>query len=88
MAATIRGQPNLLIEVQGHASVGEPRAEALALARAVGIRDALVKRGVSPDRLVARGCGTKQPVVGATIAVDCPEQLVRMNRRVELKTLK
>jgi outer membrane protein OmpA-like peptidoglycan-associated protein len=88
IAATIRGQPNLLIEVQGHASVGEPRVEALALARAVGIRDALVKRGVSADRLVARGYGTRQPVVCPTITVDCPEQLVRMNRRVELKTLK
>jgi OmpA-OmpF porin, OOP family len=88
IAATIRGQPNLLIEVQGHASVGEPRAEALSLARAVGIRDGLIRRAVSADRLVARGYGTKQPVVCATLTVDCPEQLIRMNRRVELKTLR
>jgi hypothetical protein len=37
---------------------------------------ALLAAGV----VVARGYGAKQPVVCATLTVDCPKQLIRMNR--------
>jgi OmpA-OmpF porin, OOP family len=90
IAATINQEPRfLLIEVQGHASADERQAEALSLSRAVGIRDALVKRGVSTNRLVVRGYGTKQPVVHppSTVGYE-PWELARADRRVELKVLK
>jgi outer membrane protein OmpA-like peptidoglycan-associated protein len=87
LASAIDRTPQLLlIEIQGHASADEPRAKALSMARAVAVRNVLIKRGVSADRLVARGYGATLPVVCPKNNIGCETSEVRrMNRRVELK---
>lgn len=51
----------------------------LSLRRAVAVRDALIKRGVAPDRLEAKGLGAARPLVEGTSETARTE-----NRRVEL----
>ena len=62
-AAAMRAYPRVeLLEVQGHTSLDERDREALARRRAEAVRDALIQRGVEPDRLVARGYSDTRPI--------------------------
>jgi OOP family OmpA-OmpF porin len=52
------------IRVEGHTdNVGEPRInQKLSEERAASVREALIKRGVEPDRLSTRGLGETRPI--------------------------
>ena len=68
------------IEVQGHTDASGRIAynQDLSRRRALAVLDALIQRGVAPERLLARGYGTQRPLVpGRT-----PEAYAK-NRRVE-----
>lgn len=71
-----------VIEVQGHTdSVGQPeRNLKLSNARAEAVRQALVARGLSRDRLTARGLGETAPLADNTT----PEGRAQ-NRRIEFR---
>lgn len=73
-----------LVEVQGHTSDegGVAYNQQLSEARARAIRDALVARGVEPERVVWRGYGLSRP-----IAPGKDESSRAQNRRVELAIL-
>ncbi len=68
------------LEVQGHASEDGPEQynQVLSQRRADAVVRALVKRGVSRDRLEARGYGASRAVAG-----NANETERRRNRRVE-----
>lgn len=52
IAASVSGNPQLeRLTIRGHAHVSERGAEALALARATAVRDALTARGIPVERL-------------------------------------
>jgi outer membrane protein OmpA-like peptidoglycan-associated protein len=70
------------IEVAGHASQGEPKADKLAVARAEAIAALLVARGVDAKRLVAKGYAADLPV-----ASNDTEEGRQQNRRVEFKVI-
>lgn len=85
VANTLLAHPGLLtIEVQGHTDGSGDVAYNLELStrRALAVRDALVERGVAPERLVARGYGPTRP----RMSNDDPEGAA-MNRRVEFDIL-
>lgn len=69
-----------LISIEGHADkVGSNRFNLkLSRKRAQAVRDALVKLGVSPERLVTRGYGERAPLVEGE-----SEEIRSKNRRVE-----
>jgi outer membrane protein OmpA-like peptidoglycan-associated protein len=71
-----------LIEVQGHTdSVGQPeRNLKLSNARAESVRQALVERGLSRDRLTSRGFGETSPLADNST----PEGRAQ-NRRIEFR---
>ncbi|MEO0472341.1 MAG: OmpA family protein [Bacteroidota bacterium] len=72
--------PALHIEIRGHTdNIGE-EADLLALseARARRIRDYLIARGISADRIKSRGLGSSQPVASNVNPATRP-----LNRRVE-----
>lgn len=81
LAAMMQKSPKLNIAVEGHTdNVGDSkRNKALSEARAKSVVDALVKRGIAPERLTAGGFGQERPV-----ADNRSEEGRAKNRRVEL----
>ena len=80
-AAALKAAPNLKIEVAGHTdNVGSSQAnEKLSDERAKAVMAALVKRGITANRLTAKGYGQSSPV-----ADNRTEEGRAKNRRVEL----
>jgi outer membrane protein OmpA-like peptidoglycan-associated protein len=70
------------VVIEGHADDRGSAAlnERLAQGRAESVRNALIKRGVDPKRLQARGLGASRP-----IASNDSEESRAQNRRVELR---
>jgi outer membrane protein OmpA-like peptidoglycan-associated protein len=80
----LQENPTLRVEIAGHTDSDGSELYNLRLsqARAQAVVDYLVSRGISPDRLVARGYGESRPVAPN----DTPENKQK-NRRTELKIL-
>jgi len=84
IAAVLKQNPNLRVEVQGHTD----SAGSLALNnrpsanRAEAVREYLVDQGIDPGQLTLTGYGPSVPLASN----DTPEGRAR-NRRVELKPL-
>ena len=72
------------VRIEGHTDSqgGERFNQDLSERRALAVREYLVARGISPDRLVARGFGELYP-----IAPNSTEEGRAMNRRVEFVVL-
>ena len=80
----LKDNPKIKIEISGHTD-NRGRLEynmKLSQKRALAVKRYLVKKGISPDRLVARGYGPTKP-----IASNDTEEGRRRNRRVEVKVL-
>jgi OOP family OmpA-OmpF porin len=84
VAAVMRRNPDLKIEIQGHTdSVGDAGYnQRLSEERARAVMNALIGEGISAKRLQARGLGETRPAA----TNDTPEGRA-MNRRVELKPM-
>lgn len=84
LAETLKNQTNLRIEIAGHTdNVGADDYNLkLSQERAQAVVNYLVQKGVSKDRLVAKGYGKTKP-----IAPNTTEQGRAQNRRVELRVL-
>ncbi len=84
VAGSLVAHPEVRIEIAGHTdntgSVAVNRR--LSLARAAAVRAYLARRGVRPDRMVARGYGPARPVATNGTAAGRAQ-----NRRVELVKL-
>jgi outer membrane protein OmpA-like peptidoglycan-associated protein len=66
VADQLRAHPDVSVRLEGHAdpTVGKPgKQEALSAARAEAVREYLVKKGISPNRMSAVGYGGKRPLV-------------------------
>ena len=74
-----------VIEIAGYTdNTGDPQANmALSQKRAEAVRDALIKAGVNPAMLVAKGYGGANPVASN----ESPEGRFR-NRRIEYRVVK
>ena len=72
------------IEIVGHADdVGDPKAnQKLSEQRALAVRDSLIQSGVNPNKIVAIGVGSSQPV-----ASNQTPQGRADNRRVDVLVL-
>lgn len=84
VAASLIANPEVRIEIAGHTDNTGSRALNLRLsqARASAVRHYLARKGVAPDRMVARGYGEAQPVAPN----ETPDGRAR-NRRVELRRI-
>jgi outer membrane protein OmpA-like peptidoglycan-associated protein len=82
VAASLVANPDINIEIAGHTDSTGSRATNLRLsqARANAVRAYLARKGVAPNRMVARGYGPDQPVAPN----NTPEGRAQ-NRRVELR---
>jgi len=82
---SLEAYPHVHVEIQGHTdSQGSDEYNmALSFDRAQSVRNYLIMRGISPERLVARGYGETRP-----IASNNTEQGRAQNRRVEVVPIK
>jgi len=81
VSEVFREHPEILkIEVQGHTDTrGLPKSnQALSQARAESVKNALIQRGINPERLVPKGYGQDKPI--GDNGTDAGRQ---MNRRVQ-----
>ena len=84
VADILKRYPELKLEVAGHTdNIGDRQNNIrLSQARANAVKEYLVERGISPDRLVAKGYGPDQP-----IADNSTRAGRAANRRVELRKI-
>jgi OmpA-OmpF porin, OOP family len=85
IVAGMKEQPELRVEIQGHTDSRGSKAlnDRLSQQRAESVMAYLVSKGISRDRLTARGYGPDKPVASNDTVQGRAE-----NRRVELKPLK
>jgi outer membrane protein OmpA-like peptidoglycan-associated protein len=84
VAQALTNNPRLHVEIAGHTDKqGEPTYnDWLSQKRAESVRDYLVKLGVNPGNLKARGYGSTQPVYDSSTRTG-----MSRNRRVELRLM-
>ena len=84
LAAILREEPEIRLQVEGHTDVrgSEAYNQALSERRAGAIRDWLVGKGIEPDRIVAIGLGEKEPFDPRTTL-----EAYALNRRVVFRIL-
>ncbi len=82
LADLLQQHPGLHICIEGHTdNVGRPEdLQRLSEQRAQAIREFLIRKGISPDRLEAIGYGAQRPVND-----NSTEELRAKNRRVEIR---
>jgi outer membrane protein OmpA-like peptidoglycan-associated protein len=80
VALMIKANPDLHVRVEGHTDDTGPRETNMRLseARAAAVKQHLVNKGVSPQRLSSKGYGPDKPIINETT----PEARAK-NRRVE-----
>jgi OOP family OmpA-OmpF porin len=81
IAAVLKAHPRLALEVHGHTDSTASADTNLRLseARAQAVRDYLLRQGIAPERVRAKGFGESQPV-----ATNATAEGRARNRRVEL----
>jgi outer membrane protein OmpA-like peptidoglycan-associated protein len=85
VAEILKKYPNIPIEIGGHTDSDGTKARNLKLSqrRAEAVKAYLIKKGIAPNHLIAKGYGESRPLVKN----DTPAHKQR-NRRVEFKVIK
>lgn len=84
VATTLSTNPEIeRVAVIGHSDIRPPHLHALARARAQSVVQALVARGVAPERLEVYEAGASHPLARGT-----SEAALARNRRVEFSVLR
>ncbi|MCB9307521.1 MAG: OmpA family protein [Lewinellaceae bacterium] len=81
--------PDMKIELSSHTDSrgNDQYNEELSQKRAESARSWIVAKGVSPDRIVAKGYGEKQLLNECANGVECTEEQHQVNRRTEFKII-
>jgi outer membrane protein OmpA-like peptidoglycan-associated protein/tetratricopeptide (TPR) repeat protein len=89
VVSLLKKYPEMTIELRSHTDsrASDEYNNKLSERRARAAYDYIVRRGVSPMRLIARGYGESQPVNDCIDGENCSEDQYQMNRRTEFKIL-
>ncbi|HEX6644812.1 MAG TPA: OmpA family protein, partial [Gemmatimonadales bacterium] len=82
LATALAGQPNVSVEIAAHGDGTAQETRHLTQLRADAVRNYLVSKGASVQRVTARGYGSDQRLTGGTSA-----EARDRNRRIELRVL-
>lgn len=91
LVALLKEYPELVIEVSGHTdSKGNDAANLkLSQLRSQAVVNALIKKGIKKENLVAKGYGETSPIAPNTLPNGKPDlKGMQQNRRVEMKIVK
>ncbi|WP_276498525.1 OmpA family protein [Pontibacter litorisediminis] len=90
LVQTLQVNPMVRIELSSHTDSRQTHEynQMLSQLRAQSAVDYLVSKGISRDRLVAKGYGETRLINKCKDGVSCPEQMHQENRRTEFKILK
>ena len=82
--------PGMVVEIGTHTDIRGNSAynKELSQKRADSARDFLIKNGIGPDRVIAKGYGETQPMVKCKTEADCSEEDHEWNRRCEFVIVK
>lgn len=85
LAEFMRQKKTLVIEIAGHTdNVGSAESNLkLSEGRANAVRDYLIRKGIKPERIIAKGYGDTQPVANNTT-----DEGKQKNRRTEVRVVK
>ena len=83
----MKERPELVVELSSHTDCRgtDPYNEVLSQNRAQSCVNYIIKKGISKDRIVAKGYGEKQLTNKCSDGVNCTEDEHQANRRTELK---
>lgn len=89
VALLLKKYPGMTIELRSHTDsrANEEYNYKLSERRARAAYDYLVRRGISPARMIAKGYGESQPVNECTDGENCSEKEHSLNRRTEFKII-
>jgi outer membrane protein OmpA-like peptidoglycan-associated protein len=91
LVALMKEYPELVIEVSGHTdSKGNDAANmTLSQARSQAVVNAIIKKGIQKEKLIAKGYGETTPVAPNALPNGKPDlKGMQLNRRVEMKIVK
>ncbi|WP_136465073.1 OmpA family protein [Flagellimonas onchidii] len=77
--------PNIIIEIGTHTDIrgNEKYNRNLSQKRADVVKEFLISKGITPNRIIAKGYGESQPIVKCKTENDCSEEDHEWNRRCE-----
>ncbi|CCH53752.1 OmpA/MotB domain protein [Fibrisoma limi BUZ 3] len=89
VVSLLKEYPQMKIEIRSHTDARASDGYNIRLSenRARAALDYIVSRGITPNRLVARGYGESEIVNGCVDGVNCTENEHQQNRRTEFKIL-
>lgn len=90
LVTLMKQYPEMVIDIISHTdSRGENKENLnLSIQRAASMKEYLVEKGVSADRIETQGRGETQPRNRCKDGVNCTEEEHQFNRRTEVKVLK
>jgi outer membrane protein OmpA-like peptidoglycan-associated protein/tetratricopeptide (TPR) repeat protein len=90
LVQTLKDNPGVKIELSSHTDSRQTRSynQLLSQLRAEAAVTYIVSKGISPDRLVARGYGENRLLNRCADKVSCSEEEHQLNRRTEFKLLR
>ncbi len=82
---TLQSYPEIVVEISGHTDItgNYKKNLELSLKRANAVRDWLIRNGIDPSRIIAKGYGSDRPIASN----ETPEGRQK-NRRIEFTRIK
>ncbi|NPA43101.1 MAG: OmpA family protein [Chlorobi bacterium] len=85
----LREHPDVVVEIASHTDSRGSKAynKALSQRRADAVKNYLISKGISPDRIISRGYGEERLLNNCRDGVPCTEAQHQQNRRTEFRVV-
>ena len=85
----LKENPNVVVEIASHTDSRGSKAynKALSQRRADAVKNYLISKGISPDRIISKGYGEERLLNNCSDGVPCTEAQHQQNRRTEFRVV-